>query len=107
MTTTPAPAPQTVGSWSVQSMAVGAASLTGKRPLTITGKFPANASVLVWFGAAGPIVPAQVVASGTQLTLLSPVVTQAQVTDVIVKFNDAGKPVVLTLTRAFTFAAGA
>jgi len=107
VTTTPVPAPQTVGSWTVQSMAVRAAPLTGGRALTVTGKFPANASVFVWFGASGPIVPAQVVASGTQLTLLSPVVAQAQVTDVLVKFNDGGKPVVLTLTRAFTFAAGA
>ena len=106
-TTTPRPAPQTVGSWSVQSMTVRAAPLTGGRPLTITGRFPTNATVFVWFGTAGPIVPAQVVASGTQLTLLSPVVAEAQVTDVVVKFSDAGKPVVLTLTRAFSFAPGA
>lgn len=103
VTTTPVPTPVTSGEWRLDSLSVRIANLAGGRPVTISGRFPTTGPVYVWFSATGPVVPATVVANGTQLSIQTPVVASARTTDVTVKFTANGQPVAMTLANAFTF----
>ena len=73
---------------------------TGYENVTITGVFPTNVPVYVWFGTQG--ISTAHFNNGTDLIVATPAVSAPTVTDVIVKFS-TDRSYEMTLAEAFTF----
>ena len=101
VTTSPAPLPDTSGPWRLDGMSPRVASTSGGTVVTLTGRFPTTVPVAVWFGDLGTV---DAVSTGNTLTVRTPAVLRAGVTDVVVKFRTTANNT-LTLTAAFTFVA--
>lgn len=99
--TTPRPIADFDGRWSVTSMAPRIAPICGGIDVSLDGRFPTTVPVYVWFGADGPVVPAE--ATSERLVVHVPAVLSAKVVDVTVKFR-TDQEFALTLERAFTYA---
>jgi serine protease len=98
-TTMPAPAPDTSGPWRLDSIAPQSGTTAGDTNVVLSGNFPTNVAVYVWFGDLGII---QATSTGSTLTVRSPAVPRASVVDVSVKFRTSVSHT-LTLVAAFTF----
>ena len=98
-TTTPTPPPDQSGQWRLDSMTPRIASNAGGVALTLSGAFPTNVPVYVWFGTLSAVIASS---DGATLTLTSPTVTFSGSVDVSVRFTSSTS-VTMTLTNAFTF----
>jgi hypothetical protein len=99
-TTTPTPDPVTSGEYRLDSMTPRLGDIAGNEVVSITGAFPTQVPVYVWWGDKGTTEAHS--NDGTVLAVRTPSVQSSGVVDVIVKFLTSESHE-LTLQEAFTF----